>query len=113
MGPASIGSGSSFNRDVYIRANVTIGRNVNVGAFCRFITDSHEVGTAKRRAGKGSFPPIVVGDGTWVGANVTILGGVTIGPACIIAAGSVVTKDVPAHTMVGGVPAGKIKDLPR
>lgn len=111
VGPATIGSGSSFNRDVYIRANVRIGKNCNVGAFCRFVSDSHEIGPATRRAGRGSFKPIVIGDGTWVGANSIILGGVTVGESCVIAAGSVVMKDVPPNTMVGGVPARHIKDL--
>lgn len=112
VGPVTIGSGSSFNRDVYIRANVSIGKNCNIGAFCRFISDSHEVGTSTRRAGRGSFEPIRIGDGTWVGAGSTILGGVTVGESCIIAAGSVVTQNVPPNSMVGGVPAKLIKVLP-
>ncbi|NKG22734.1 acyltransferase [Paeniglutamicibacter terrestris] len=111
VGPVSIGSGSSFNRDAYIRANVHIGKNCNIGAFCRFISDTHEVGTSDRRAGAGSFPEILIGDGSWIGAGSTILGGVTVGESCIIAAGSLVIKDIPANTMVGGVPAKKIKDL--
>lgn len=112
VGPVDIGDGCSFNRDVYIRANVTFGRNCNVGAFVRFITDSHEISGPSRRAGDWSFPDIIVGDGTFIGATSVVLGGVTIGPGCVIAAGSVVTKDVPAHTMVGGVPAKQIKPLP-
>ncbi|MHA7171699.1 DapH/DapD/GlmU-related protein [Arthrobacter monumenti] len=52
-----------------------------------------------------------MGDGTWVGASVTILGGVTIGRGSVIAAGSVVTKDVPNDTLVGGVPAQFMRDL--
>lgn len=111
IGPIRVGSGCSFNRDTYIRANVTIGRNCNIGAFTRLITDSHEVAGPKRRAGKGSFPPIIISDGTWIGANVTVLGGVTIGEGCVIAAGAVITKDVPAHTLVGGVPGKVIKNL--
>lgn len=111
VGPVIIGDGSSFNRDAYIRANVTIGANCNIGAFCRFISDSHEVGNSSRRAGKGSFPEIIIGNGTWIGAGSIILGGITVGEGCVIAAGSVVTKDVAANTMVGGVPAKRIKDL--
>lgn len=111
VGPVEIGSGSSLNRDAYIRANVKIGSNCNVGAFCRFISDTHEIGSATRRAGKGSFPPITIGDGTWIGAGSTILGGVTIGSSSVVAAGSVVTKDVPPNTLVGGVPAKLIRKL--
>ena len=49
--------------------------------------------------------PIVVGDNCWFGANVSVMQGVTIGAGCVIAAGSVVTKDVPENCMVAGVPA--------
>ena len=49
--------------------------------------------------------PIKVGDNCWFGGNVVVLAGVTIGPGCVIAAGSVVTKDIPANSVVAGVPA--------
>lgn len=111
VGPVTIGRRSFVNRDAYIRANVTIGQNCNIGPFVRLASDSHELGGASRRAGRATFKPITVGDGTWIGANVTVLGGVTIGAGCVVAAGSVVTKDVPANTMVGGVPAKVIKTL--
>lgn len=55
--------------------------------------------------------PVVIGNGVWIGANVTILGGVNIGDGAVVAAGAVVTKDVPAKTLVGGVPAKIIKQL--
>jgi acetyltransferase-like isoleucine patch superfamily enzyme len=53
--------------------------------------------------------PIHIGKKVWLGANVTILQGVTIGENAIVAAGAVVTKDVPANAIVGGVPAKVIK----
>lgn len=53
--------------------------------------------------------PIVIGKNVWLGANVTVLLGVTIGDHAIVAAGAVVTKDVPENTVVGGVPAKVIK----
>lgn len=111
IGPITVGDRTVFNRDSYVRANVTIGSRVNVGAFCRFITDSHEIGGTYRRAGKGSFPPIVIGDGVWIGAGVTILGGVTIGDGAVIAAGAVVHRDVPANTLAGGIPARVLREL--
>lgn len=52
--------------------------------------------------------PVVVGEDTWAGSKVTISRGVTIGPGCVIAAGSVVSKDVEADTVVGGVPARRL-----
>ena len=55
--------------------------------------------------------PIVVGNNVWIGSHATILKGVTIGDGAIVAAGAVVTKDVPANTIVGGVPAKPIRKI--
>lgn len=55
--------------------------------------------------------PVILGEGSWIGANATILCGVKIGKCAVVAAGSVVTKDVPDFTVVGGVPARFIKLL--
>lgn len=112
IGPIQVGAECYFNRDSYVRSNVKIGDRVNVGPFVRFATDTHAIGPSKRRAGANSWPPITVGSGVWIGGNSVILGGVTIGDGAIISAGSVVNKDVPPNTIVGGVPAKHIKDLP-
>ena len=111
IGPITVGAGCSFNRDSYVRANVKIGDNCNIGAFTKLITDTHEIGGPSRRAGQWSFPEIRIGNGVFIGANVTVLGGVTIGDGAVIAAGSLVNKDVPPNTVYGGVPAKKIRDL--
>lgn len=112
VGPITVGTRCQFNRDSYIRANVTIGDYCNIGAFVRIISDSHEITTGKRRAGKVSFPAITIGNGVFIGASSTILGGVTIGDGAVVAAGSLVRSDVPPNTVVGGVPAKPIKVLP-
>lgn len=112
LGPVTIGENVFINRDAYIRPNTTIGDGVRIGPFVRLISDTHEVGPPSRRAGKARFDPIVIGEGTWIGAAATVLGGVTIGRGCIIAAGAVVTKDVPDNTLYGGVPADFIRNLP-
>jgi acetyltransferase-like isoleucine patch superfamily enzyme len=68
--------------------------------------------TAKRIDEQGiSTNPVVIGDDVWIGANAVILPGVTIGRHCVVAAGAVVTKDVPDNTVVGGVPAKVLKTL--
>ena len=58
-----------------------------------------------RNKGLEKALPITVGDNCWFGANVSVMPGVTIGSGCVIAAGSVVTEDVPDDSMVAGVPA--------
>lgn len=112
LGPVTIGDHVFINRDAYIRPETTIGDYVRLGPFVRLITDTHDIGPATRRAGKRRFDPITIGEGTWVGASVTVLAGVTIGRGCVIAAGAVVIRDVPDNTLVGGVPARFIRDLP-
>jgi acetyltransferase-like isoleucine patch superfamily enzyme len=111
-GPVSIGAESFINRDCYIRPGVTIGARVNIGAFTRLVTDTHEIGPARRRAASPTrHDPIVVGDGVWLGVGVTVLGGVTIGDGAVVAAGSLVREDVKPNTLVGGVPARVIREL--
>ena len=74
-----------------------------------FATLNHGLAPEKR---KSTCPaPIVLGRNVWVGSNATILQGVTIGDNAIIAAGAVVTKNVAANTIVGGVPAKFIKSI--
>ncbi|WP_205791428.1 acyltransferase [Microbacterium sulfonylureivorans] len=111
LGPIDIGVGVYINRDAYVRPNTTIGNRVNIGPFVRLVTDTHEIGPASRRAGKGRFDPITIGDGAWIGAAVTVVGGVSIGAGAVVAAGAVVVSDVPPNTLVGGVPARVIRSL--
>ena len=94
-------------------SSVTIGHNVVISE--RVVirdSDNHIVvdeGAAIDKDAKPVALPVVIGDHVWVGMNAVILKGVTVGEGSIIAAGSVVNKDVPAHCMVGGVPAKVIK----
>lgn len=108
-----LGPGCFINQEAFIdRGPVTLGRNVYIGPRAVLITAKHGVGGPDQRAGDGGPAPIHVGSGTWIGANATILPGVTIGPGCMIAAGAVVTKDCGADGLYAGVPARRIKDLP-
>ncbi|MGF7144504.1 acetyltransferase-like isoleucine patch superfamily enzyme [Anaerotaenia torta] len=107
--------------------NITIGKNVFLNAGCKFqdqggitIGDGSLIGHNVVMAtlnhdlapeNRSTMHPasIAVGKNVWIGSNATILAGVTIGDGAIVAAGAVVTKDVPANTIVGGVPAKFIK----
>lgn len=88
---------------------VTLGDGCQIGHNVVFATLNHDI-APERRA--NTYPaPIVLGKNVWIGSNSTILQGVTIGDNAIVAAGAVVTKDVPANTIVGGVPAKIIKQI--
>ena len=92
-------------------APVDIGDNVFIGHEVAFITGAHTVGGHERRADTLTGQPIRVGNGAWLGARCTILPGVTVGAGAIVAAGAIVTRDVPADTVVAGVPAQHLKSL--
>lgn len=88
---------------------VTIGEGSQIGHNVVFATLNHGI---EPRLRKYTVPaPITVGRNVWIGSNSTILSGVTIGDNSIVAAGAVVTRNVPANTVVGGVPARKMKDI--
>lgn len=92
-------------------APITIGDNVLVGPNSQFYTPSHSLDYRSRRKWEVQCLPIVVEDDVWIGGNVVICQGVTIGARAVIAAGSVVTKDVEADALYAGTPAKKIKSL--
>ncbi|NHI17462.1 DapH/DapD/GlmU-related protein [Microbacterium excoecariae] len=110
-GPVAIGEDAFINRDAYVRPHTTIGDRVNLGPFVRLVTDSHAIGPHERRAGTVRHDPIVLGDGCWIGASATVLGGVTVGAGAIVAAGAIVTEDVPDDVLVAGVPARVVRRL--
>ena len=86
---------------------ITIGDGTLIGHGSTLTTLNHSIDPDKRA---DMVPaPIVIGRKVWLGAAVTIVPGVTIGDGAIIGAGAVVTKDVPAHTIVAGVPAKVIR----
>ena len=88
---------------------VTIGDGCQIGHNVVFATLNHGLAPEER---SHTYPaPIVLGENVWVGSNATILQGVTIGDNAVVAAGAVVTKDVMANTVVGGVPAKFIKNI--
>lgn len=96
---------------------ITIGNDVHVGGDCLIIdNDAHSHHYVERRQGhapdiKIPTSPIVIEDDVWVGARCMILKGVHIGARSIVAAGSVVTKDIPADCVAGGNPCKVIKQI--
>ncbi len=111
----TIGAGSHMQRRGTLLADwgqpITIGRDVWIGAEAMLWTGTHEIGPAARRCGPGLALPITICDGCWLGARVTVLGGVEIGAGCVIAAGALVNKSVPPNELWGGVPAKLIRRL--
>lgn len=109
--------------------NITIGKNVFINSGCHFqdqggitigdnslighnvvlATINHDLEPKNNR--KNHYAPIMLGKHVWIGSNATVLAGVTIGDWAVVAAGAVVTKDVPAYTVVGGVPAKVLKTV--
>jgi len=96
---------------VDLGAPVRIGNMVRIGHDVSLLTINHAVGPYYLRAGTSFFAEIVIEDGCWLASRCTVLPGVTIGAGAIVAAGSVVTRDVPKHTLVAGVPARVIREL--
>lgn len=88
---------------------ITIEDHVLIGPKVNLITENHPLDPVSRRA--LICKPIVIKRNAWIGAAATILPGVTIGENAVVAAGAVVTKDVPDNVIVGGVPAKVIKKL--
>ncbi len=102
-----LGEGTFVNHGCYFMDGgaIEIGKNVFIGPFCGFYTASHPMDYATRNKGLERALPIRIGDNCWFGANVSVLQGVTIGSGCVIAAGSVVTRDLPDNCLAAGVPA--------
>jgi len=89
------------------RGGITIGDGTQIGQNVVVVTLNHGVAPEKRHI---TYPfPIVIGENVWIGANATILPGVTISDNAIIGAGALVTKNVPESSVVAGVPAKVIK----
>ena len=101
---------SNHNLVILDPAKVIIGDNVFIGPNCGIYTAEHPLDYRIRNQELESARPIRIGDNVWIGGGVSIISGVTIGNNTVIAAGAVVTKDVPDNCVFGGVPARKIKN---
>ncbi|HEY9259021.1 sugar O-acetyltransferase [Chitinophaga sp.] len=105
-------------KNVFINQNCTfydlggldIGDDVMIGPNVSIITTGHPLEPSQRRA-VTIGNPIVIEKNVWIAAGATIIGGVTVGENSVVAAGAVVTKDVPPNTLVGGNPARVIRSI--
>lgn len=115
FGRLSVGDGTFFNRGCTIvaRDTVTIGRNCLFGPRVSVFDHDHGLLPTSQPPGDRAFvsAPISIEDNVWLGAGVTVLRGVTIGFGSVVAANSVVTRDVPPRTLVGGTPAVRLRAL--
>ncbi|WP_081911648.1 acyltransferase [Clostridium culturomicium] len=103
-----IGQGTNIGdrTEIHVGTSISIGRDCAISwDVCILDRDYHEFNS--KREEKAS---VIIGNNVWIGCRATILKGVTIGDGAVVAAGSVVTKDVPANCCVGGNPAKVIKE---
>lgn len=111
---------ANFNFTVQDDGEVTIGDYCNFGPNVTIVTPVHPMVASERRlmrTGSGEekllcyAKPVHIGNDCWFGANVTVCPGVTIGDGCVIGAGSVVTRDIPANSFAAGVPCRVIREI--
>lgn len=113
-GNISIGDNSFINHHCCIWAApnglISIGSDVILGPNVCISASNHGIAPGVPiRLQSGIDAPIVIGNDVWLGSNVVVTAGVTIGDGCVVGAGAVVTKSLPAHTVCGGVPAKVIR----
>lgn len=104
----TIGDNSGIGKDCELHGEVHIGSHVMMAPECVFYTRNHETANLHipmDEQGETEPDPIYLGDDVWVARRVIVMPGVHIGDHCIIAAGAVVTKDIPPYSIAGGVPA--------
>lgn len=107
-----IGDRSGIGQSANLSGHIVIGDDVMMGPYCTMMTYSHKHDRLDISMNKQGFEPEKVkyiGNDVWIGRNVTVLPRANVGNHCIIAAGAVVTKDVPDYAIVGGCPAKIIR----
>jgi acetyltransferase-like isoleucine patch superfamily enzyme len=113
VGDVMIGNHTRIGLHNTIIGPVEIGSHVNLAQGITVTALNHNFDDTQKRIDEQgvSTNPVTIEDDVWIGANAVILPGVTIGNHCVVAAGAVVTKDVPPHSLVAGVPAKVIKNI--
>lgn len=102
---------SNHNLTILDANKVKFGDNVFIAPNCGFYTAGHPIDAKTRNSGLEFAKPIAVGNNVWIGGNVIVLPGVTIGDNCGIGAGSVVNKDIPPNSLAVGNPCRVIKEI--
>lgn len=107
----SIGAGSYVNAGCWFEGGgrIDIGRDCLLGPEVLILTSTHELGPGGRVAREHTERDVAVGDGCWLGARVTLLPGVRVGPGAVVASGAVVTEDCEPAALYGGVPARRLR----
>ena len=113
VGDVIIGDHTRVGLHNTIIGPVCIGNHVNLAQGITVSALNHNFEDKNKRIDEQGITtkPVMIGDDVWIGANAVILPGVTIGRHCVVAAGAVVTKDVPDNSLVAGVPAKLIKQI--
>jgi len=113
VGDVIIGHHTRIGLHNTIIGPVTIGNHVNLAQGITVTALNHNFSDGNKRIDEQgvSTSQVTIGDDIWIGANAVILPGITVGNHSVIAAGAVVTKDVPAHSLVAGIPAKVIKNI--
>lgn len=101
----------NFNLTVVDDVEIIVGNNVLFAPNCTLTTANHPINPDLRRKGYQYAKKIVIGNNVWLGANVVVLPGVTIGENSVIGAGSVVTKDIPANVVAMGIPCRVVREI--
>lgn len=102
---------ANINCVILDAAKVRFGSNVFIAPNCGFYTAGHPFDVEQRNRGMEYARPITIGNNVWIGAQVCVLPGVTIGDNCVIGAGSVVNRDIPAGSLAVGNPCRVIRKL--
>lgn len=111
-GEVSLGDHCFINRGCYLAGQITIGHFVMLASNVAIIGGDHELNQDDRPmrfAGRAASLPVRIGDDVWIGHGAILLHGITVGDGAVIAAGSVVTRDVPAYAIVAGNPARELR----
>lgn len=113
VGDVLIGDHTRIGIHNTIIGPVTIGNHVNLAQGITVTALNHNFSDLNKRIDEQGITtqPVTIGDDVWIGTNAVILPGVTIGQHAVVAAGAVVTKDVPPYSIVAGIPAKVIKSL--